>query len=280
MGWIYYIHIYIGGQVHQNLLSCYQNSFFIFFNLLLLFKVNQSLLSFFHFFYFFKLIKVLELRNYIHIEALLLFKREFNVILTRYFNPLKMQMTKILKYSNPLKMQMTKYIYFWLNVKKILIGRISPILILIIDNWYPWKKKNQKTQIFGDVIGKAWDGVNILDSHLYRRPSQSKSSIFVIKIPFFFFFNLLLLFKVNQSLLSFFHFFILFYFILFLSQSKSLKLRNYIDIEALLLFKREWYVIWTKYSNPLKTKMTKILLAFCRSIYLYIYLSIYIYIYI
>ena len=82
--------------------------FFIFFNLLLLFKVNQSLLSFFHFFYFFKLIKVLELRNYIHIEALLLFKREFNVILTRYSNPLKVQMTKILKYSNPLKMQMTK----------------------------------------------------------------------------------------------------------------------------------------------------------------------------
>ena len=181
-----------------------------------MFKVNQSLLSFFHFyFYFFKLIKVLELRNYIHIEALLLFKREFNVILTRYFNPLKMQMTKILKYSNPLKMQMTKYIYFWLNVKKILIARISPILILIIDNWYPWKKKNQKTQIFGDVIGKARDGVNILDSHLYRRPSQSKSSIFVIKIPFFFFsiyYYCLKSIKVFYLSFTFLFYFILFYF--------------------------------------------------------------------
>ena len=257
-----------------------------------MFKVNQSLLSFFHFyFYFFKLIKVLELRSYIHIEALLFFKREFNIIFTRYSNPLKVaksikvfylvikilflffsiyyyclklikvfflsftffyffKLIKVLelrnyihieallffkrefnvimtRYFNPLKMQMTKYIYFWLNVKKILIARISPILILIIDNWYPWKKKNQKTQIFGDVIGKAWDGVNILDSHLYRRPSQSKSSIFVIKIPFFFF-NLLLLFKVNQSLLSFFHFFILFYFIF-----KSIK--------VLEITKLHWY---------------------------------------
>ena len=131
-------------------------------------------------------------------------------------------------------------------------------------------KTKQKTPIFGDVISKAWDGVNILDSHLYRRSSQSKSSILVIKIPFFFF--SIYYYCLKSIKVFYLSFTFLFYFILFLSQSKSLKLRNYIDIEALLLFKREWYVIWTKYSNPLKTKMTKILLAFCRSIYLYIYI--------
>ena len=99
-------------------------------------------------------------------------------------------------------------------------------------------------------------------------PGLSKSSTFVIKILFLFF---SIYYYCLKSIKVFYLPFTLFFF---LSQSKSLKLRNYIGIEALLLFKRELYVIWIKYSNPLKTQMTKILIAFCQYIYQYIYIHI------
>ena len=98
---------------------------------------------FFHFFFYFKSIKVLELRNYIlppkkkkknyettvDIEALLLFKRKFYVILTKYSNLLllfKRELYVILtKYSNLLKMQMTKILIAFRQFIYIIIGKVE-----------------------------------------------------------------------------------------------------------------------------------------------------------